>query len=197
MSLRPVVISGPSGTGKSTLLKILFNTFENTFGFSISHTTRSPRPKEQDGIDYHFSSREAMRKEIEEGKFLEHAEFSGNLYGTSRAAVQKVLDSDRICVLDVEEQGVRSIKSTDLDALYIFIKPPSLDTLRERLRNRGTETDESLKKRMDTALSAIKFSETRGVYDVIIINDDLNAAYQRLESFLIENMPTLAGYRKS
>lgn len=194
MSLRPIVISGPSGSGKSTLLNILFNTFKGAFGFSVSHTTRSPRPNEIDGKDYHFASREAMQKDIAEGKFLEHAEFSGNLYGTSRAAVQ-VFYGKQICILDVEEQGVRSIKDTDLDALYIFIKPPSLDILRERLLSRGTETMESIERRMDTALSAIQFSETPGIYDTIIINDDLNAAYQRLESFLTEHIPTLEEFR--
>lgn len=197
MSLRPVVISGPSGSGKSTLLQILFTNFKNAFGFSVSHTTRSPRPKEKDGYDYNFTSRETMRREIEEGRFLEHAEFSGNLYGTSRAAVQTVLDSQRICVLDVEEQGVRSIKSTDLNALYVFIKPPSLDILRERLQSRGTESEESLEGRMETALSAIQFSETPGIYDIVIINDDLNAAYQRLESFLLEKIPTLENFRRA
>ena len=130
-----------------------------------------------------------------EGKFIEHAEFSGNLYGTSKRAVSDVLNKGQVCVLDVEEQGVRSIKETDFDALYVFVKPPSIDALRQRLQGRGTETEESLERRMNTALSAIQFSEQSGVYDIIIVNDDLNTAYQELEAFLTKEIPSLIDKR--
>ncbi|XP_040405625.1 guanylate kinase isoform X5 [Cygnus olor] len=143
---RPVVLSGPSGAGKSTLIKKLFKDYENVFGFSVSHTTRKPRPGEVNGKDYHFVTREEMKKEIDAGEFLEHAEFSGNMYGTryatralttkprwcwelSKAAVQAVQAQNQICILDVDIQGVKNIKRTDLNPIYISVQPPSMDVL--------------------------------------------------------------------
>uniref|UniRef100_A0A3Q7NK93 Guanylate kinase n=2 Tax=Callorhinus ursinus TaxID=34884 RepID=A0A3Q7NK93_CALUR len=126
---RPVVLSGPSGAGKSTLLKRLLQEHGSVFGFSVSHTTRDPRPGEENGKDYYFVTREVMQRDIAAGDFIEHAEFSGNLYGTSKAAVRAVQAMNRICVLDVDLQGVRNIKKTDLQPIYIFVQPPSLDVL--------------------------------------------------------------------
>ncbi|XP_032190999.1 guanylate kinase isoform X1 [Mustela erminea] len=136
---RPVVLSGPSGAGKSTLLKRLLQEHGSVFGFSVSHTTRDPRPGEENGkevkpqlallADYYFVTREVMQRDIAAGDFIEHAEFSGNLYGTSKAAVRAVQAMNRICVLDVDLQGVRNIKKTDLRPIYIFVQPPSLDVL--------------------------------------------------------------------
>ncbi|XP_039273687.2 guanylate kinase-like [Styela clava] len=193
-NLRPVVISGPSGCGKSTLLNILFKNYKDAFGFSVSHTSRSPREGEIDGQHYNFSTREQMRKEIQEGKFIEHAEFSENLYGTSKKAVEDVLEN-KICILDIEEQGVRSIKASHLDALFVFVKPPSIDELRNRLVKRGTETEEAIEKRMATAKSAIEFSQTPGVYDLIVVNDNLQHAYEELETFLTEKIEPLKDMR--
>lgn len=189
--VKPVVISGPSGTGKSTLLKLLFKEYENAFGFSVSHTSRAPRQGEVNGEHYHFSSKEKMQEEIEAGQFIEHAQFSGNLYGTSKKAVQDVLDQNKVCVLDLEEQGVRSLKGTDLNPLYVFVKAPSMEELRKRLSNRGTETPESLEKRMATAKSALEYSEQPGAYDLIIVNDDLHKAYEELKNFLTKEIPAL------
>ncbi|XP_063025693.1 guanylate kinase isoform X1 [Melospiza melodia melodia] len=126
---RPVVLSGPSGAGKSTLLKKLLKDYENIFGFSVSHTTRQPRPGEVNGKDYHFVSREEMQKEIDAGEFIEHAEFSGNMYGTSKGAVQAVQAQNQICVLDIDIQGVRNIKRTELNPIYISVQPPSIEIL--------------------------------------------------------------------
>uniref|UniRef100_A0A5F4WHF8 Guanylate kinase 1 n=1 Tax=Callithrix jacchus TaxID=9483 RepID=A0A5F4WHF8_CALJA len=126
---RPVVLSGPSGAGKSTLLKRLLQEHRGIFGFSVSHTTRNPRPGEENGKDYYFVTREVMQRDIAAGNFIEHAEFSGNLYGTSKAAVQAVQAMNRICVLDVDLQGVRNIKATDLQPIYISVQPPSLHVL--------------------------------------------------------------------
>ncbi|XP_004028586.4 guanylate kinase isoform X3 [Gorilla gorilla gorilla] len=148
---RPVVLSGPSGAGKSTLLKRLLQEHSGIFGFSVSHTTRNPRPGEENGKDYHFVTREVMQRDIAAGDFIEHAEFSGNLYGTSKVAVQAVQAMNRICVLDVDLQGVRNIKATDLRPIYISVQPPSLHVLEQRLRQRNTETEESLVKRLAAA----------------------------------------------
>ena len=141
--IRPVVFCGPSGSGKSTLLKRLMAEYPNAFAFSVSHTTRKPRPGEENGKDYHYVSREEILAGIENGEFLEYAEFSGNYYGTSKKAVETVLSSGRICALDVDIQGVKNLKKTDLNPVYLFIKPPSLETLETRLRERGTETEDS------------------------------------------------------
>uniref|UniRef100_A0A1A8G5S5 Guanylate kinase n=1 Tax=Nothobranchius korthausae TaxID=1143690 RepID=A0A1A8G5S5_9TELE len=182
---RPVVFSGPSGAGKSTLLKKLMKEYENVFGFSVSHTTRKPRPGEENGKDYHFVTREAMQAAINNGEFIENAEFSGNLYGTSKAAVQAVQAKNLICILDIDMQGVKNIKKTDLDPIYISIQPPSMETLEKRLRDRKTESEESLQKRLSAAKVDIEFSKEPGVFDVIVINDSLEDAYERLRQALL------------
>ncbi|XP_072110235.1 guanylate kinase isoform X3 [Mobula birostris] len=185
---RPVVISGPSGAGKSTLLKLLLKEYEGVFGFSVSHTTRNPRSGEENGIDYHFVSREEMLRGIEAGEFIESAVFSGNLYGTSKAAVQAVQAKNQICILDVDMQGVRNIKKTDLSPIYLSIQPPSFEVLEERLRQRKTESAESLQKRLSAAKLDMEFSKQPDMFDVVIINDHLEDAYSQLRSVLLEEI---------
>ncbi|XP_043921826.1 guanylate kinase isoform X4 [Protopterus annectens] len=181
---RPVVITGPSGAGKSTLLKILMEEYKDVFGFSVSHTTRKPRHGEEDGKDYHFTTKEEMQKGIDQGEFIEHAVFSGNMYGTSKAAVQTVLAENKICILDVDMQGVLSIKKTNLNPLYISIQPPSLDVLEKRLRDRNTESEESLQKRLAAARQDLEISKEPGLFDVVIINVDVRPAYNKLRDVL-------------
>ncbi|XP_047231076.1 guanylate kinase 1b isoform X2 [Girardinichthys multiradiatus] len=185
---RPVVLSGPSGAGKSTLLKRLMKDHEGVFGFSVSHTTRSPRPGEEDGKDYHFTTREAMQEGINNGEFIENAEFSGNMYGTSKAAVENVQAQNLICILDVDIQGVKRIKESDLDPIYISIQPPSMEILEKRLRDRQTETEESLQKRLEAARIDMELSKEPGVFDIVIINDDLEKAYEELKKILNEEI---------
>ncbi|XP_005800561.1 guanylate kinase-like isoform X2 [Xiphophorus maculatus] len=185
---RPVVLSGPSGAGKSTLLKRLMKDHEGVFGFSVSHTTRNPRPGEEDGKDYHFTTREAMQEGIDNGEFIENAEFSGNMYGTSKAAVEDVRAKNLICILDVDIQGVKRIKETDLDPIYISIQPPSMEILEKRLRDRQTETEESLQKRLEAARIDMELSKEPGVFDIVIINDDLEKAYEELKEILNEEI---------
>ncbi|XP_060772537.1 guanylate kinase isoform X2 [Neoarius graeffei] len=154
---RPVVFSGPSGAGKSTLLKKLLKEFDGVFGFSVSHTTRKPRPGEENGKDYHYVSREDMQAGIAKGDFIESAEFSGNMYGTSKAAVQAVQAQNLICILDIDMQGVKSIKRTNLNPIYVSIQPPTMDVLEKRLRARQTESEDSLRKRLQAALMEMEF----------------------------------------
>ncbi|XP_066847463.1 guanylate kinase isoform X4 [Anser cygnoides] len=180
---RPVVLSGPSGAGKSTLIKKLFKDYENVFGFSVSH--------------YHFVTREEMKKEIDAGEFIEHAEFSGNMYGTSKAAVQAVQAQNQICVLDVDIQGVKNIKRTDLNPIYISVQPPSMDVLEKRLRDRQTETEESLLKRLSAARVDLELSKEPGLFDLVIVNDDLEKAYSELKEVLLKEIQKTQESRKS
>ncbi|XP_039305038.1 guanylate kinase isoform X2 [Solenopsis invicta] len=184
---RPLVLCGPSGTGKSTLIKRLFDEFPNTFKFSVSHTTRMPRPGEEDGIHYHFTNTEKMQEQIKNSEFIETAIFSGNLYGTSKQAVEEVQRLGKVCVLDIDIQGVKQIKRTDLNPLYIFIKPPSIVELERRLKARNTETEESLEHRLSIAKSELEYGETPGNVDVVIVNDDLEKAYEILRNFILIN----------
>ncbi|KAI5956480.1 GUK1 [Candida jiufengensis] len=182
---RPIVISGPSGTGKSTLLKKLFAEYPNKFGFSVSNTTRKPREGEVNGKDYHFVTVDEFKDLIAHNKFIEWAQFSGNYYGTTIKAVKDVADTGKICLLDIDMQGVKSVKNTDLNAKYLFISPPSIKELRERLEGRGTETKESLEKRLDAATNEMEYAET-GAHDLIIVNDDLDKAYIEFKNFILD-----------
>ncbi|ODV87808.1 hypothetical protein CANARDRAFT_173707 [[Candida] arabinofermentans NRRL YB-2248] len=181
---RPIVISGPSGTGKSTLLKKLFAEYPSTFGFSISNTTRAPRAGEKDGVDYNFSTVEEFKKMIDENKFIEWAQFSGNYYGTSFKGVSDVSEKlKRTCILDIDMQGVKLIKKSDMNPRYLFIAPPSIEELRTRLEGRGTETSESLEKRISAASAELEYAKNGG-HDKIIVNDDLEKAYKELKEFI-------------
>ena len=184
--LQPIVFCGPSGSGKSTLLKRLMAEYPRAFAFSVSHTTRSPRPGEVNGREYHFVTSEEIQRGIANGEFLEHAHFSGNYYGTSKESVEQVLASGRICALDIDIQGVINLKKTDLNPIYCFVKPPSLEALEKRLRERGTETEESLRKRLDTAKVELEYEKTeKNAFDHVIVNDNLDLAYEKLKGILI------------
>ncbi|KAL8660503.1 MAG: hypothetical protein Q9202_006498 [Teloschistes flavicans] len=194
---RPIVISGPSGTGKSTILKRLFAAHPDTFGFSISRTdarssirnldtTRAPRSGEQDGREYKFTSRDSFQQLVNANGFIEHAQFGGNYYGTSVEAVKNVAEKGRICVLDIEMEGVKQVKTTDLNARFLFLSPPSVEELERRLRGRGTEDEDSLKKRLDQAAKEMAFSEQGGVHDRIVVNDDLERAYLEVEEWVVD-----------
>lgn len=123
---------------------------------------------------------------------MEHAEFSGNIYGTSKKAVEAVLSSGKICALDVDIQGVRNLKKTNLNPLFCFIKPPSIDILEKRLRDRNTETEESLKKRLDTARLELDIeTKEANTFDHVIVNDDLDVAYEKLKNILVSQYEQL------
>ncbi|KAI9175872.1 guanylate kinase [Blastocladiella emersonii ATCC 22665] len=183
---RPLVVSGPSGSGKSTLLNRMFKEYPGVFGFSVSHTTRQPRPGEVDGTSYHYVTREAFEAKVAENAFIEHAEFSGNCYGTSFAAVEDVTNAGKICVLDIEMQGVKSIKATSMNARFVFIRPPSMEEVEKRLRARGTETEESLAKRLATAKAELEYAET-GAHDAIFVNDDMETAYAQFKAWVLDH----------
>jgi len=187
----PLVLCGPSGAGKSTLLKKMLEKYRKHFGFSVSHTTRKPRAGEEDGKAYHFVSRENMELAIGRGEFIEHAVFAANMYGTSKAAVETVRAKGLICILDIDVQGVRSMKQTDLNPNYVFVKPPSIEELEKRLKARGTETEESLARRLDAAHQDLLYGDEPGNFHLVLINDDLEETYTKLENFLHEKYPML------
>lgn len=156
------------------------------FDVSVSHTTRKPRNGEEDGKDYNFVTREEMEASIQRGEFVEHAQFGGNLYGTSKKAIQDVAEANRVCVLDLEMQGCESIRAMDeFSPLFIFVQPPSLSSLEERLRARKTETEESLAKRMAEARAALEYGSTEGKFDAVIVNEQLETAYASFRDALL------------
>mmetsp|Transcript_24504 Transcript_24504/g.53306 ORF Transcript_24504/g.53306 Transcript_24504/m.53306 type:complete len:521 (-) Transcript_24504:116-1678(-) len=182
-----VVIVGPSGVGKSTLIKRLMQDYEGKFGFSVSHTTRQPRPGEEDGIHYNFTDKDQMRKSIAKGAFIEHAEVHGNIYGTSFDAVQRVVSKGQVCLLDIDVQGAQQMQMSTLNSItaYLFIGPPSLDTLEERLRSRGTETDEKITLRLANARQECQFAkENPDFFGRTLVNDDLDRAYAEFKEFI-------------
>merc|ERR1712156_212006 len=187
----PLVLCGPSGAGKSTLLKKMLDQYKNQFGFSVSHTTRSPRAGEEDGVAYNFVTKPQMEAAIDNDEFIEHATFAGNMYGTSKAAVKNVMDKGVICILDIDVQGVKSMKKTTFNSNYIFVCTPSLEVLEERLKGRGTETEESLKKRLELAKVDMEYGKAEGNFDLLIVNDKIEDAYRELETFLKERYPEL------
>jgi guanylate kinase len=175
-------VCGPSGAGKSTLIAKLRKEFPDDFGFSVSHTTRSPRKGEQNGVDYNFVDKSLMEEEIAKGKFLESANVHGNYYGTSFEAVDKVSSLYKICILDIDIQGVKSCKNANFDAdSYIFISPPNLEILEQRLRGRATDSEESIKKRLAGAKHEMEESK-KLKWDAVIVNDDLEKAYRELKA---------------
>ena len=181
---RPLVLFGPSGCGKSTLKNRLMKDYPEKFGFSVSHTTRSPRPGETDGKEYYFTNRDVMQQSIDRGEFIESAVYNQNLYGTSKKAVQDVLEAGKVCLLDIDMQGVINLKNTDMDCYYIFVKPPSLEELERRLRTRGTETEESVSRRLDIAKKELSYAEQPGNFHGVIINDDLEEAYTKFKNMI-------------
>jgi guanylate kinase len=175
-----IVISAPSGTGKTTLCHKLLEEFPDV-EFSVSYTTRRPRPGEVNGRDYWFVSREEFMKMVEEGDFLEWAEVYGNLYGTSKSQVLKALNQGKDVLLDIDTQGALQVKKNFPDAVLIFILPPSLQELERRLRKRGTDDEETIKKRLKIAREEIKRARH---YDYLIVNDELEVAYNKLKSII-------------
>jgi len=175
------VISAPSGAGKTTLINRLLET-ESSFMFSISTTTRSVRLGEMDGVNYHFVSKDSFCKMIENGEFLEWAEVYGNYYGTTKKEVDRIRKSGKIPLFDVDIQGSRSLKKQIIDGVFVFIIPPSLEVLKERLTGRKTEDDEQLNLRLKNAYKEIAEYTN---FDYVIINCDLESAFKRLMSIVI------------
>lgn len=176
------VISAPSGAGKTTLLKRVMSTLPGLV-FSISHTTREPRQGEQDGVDYHFVSKDQFLDMIERELFLEYAEVHDNYYGTSKDAIGMQLEDGLDVVLDIDVQGAAILREKGQpDATHIFISPPSLNELERRLRGRGTESEEVIKLRLKNAATEIKAAAE---YEYLIINEKIDEAAHLLASIIL------------
>lgn len=171
-----IVLSAPSGTGKSSICRRLLGSCPE-IEFSVSYTSRMPRPNEIDGKDYNFISRQDFQRRIDQGEFVEWVENYGNFYGTSAKAINKVLNKGKDLLLDIEPRGARAIKEKFPDAVFVFILPPSLDELLRRLEKRGHEDPEAIKVRFAQAER-----ELREVlwYDYAIFNEDLEAAIRQM-----------------
>jgi guanylate kinase len=175
------IVSAPSGAGKTTLCRKLVSSLPN-LQFSVSYTTRQPRRGEVNDRDYTFISREDFRLMADKGEFIEWAEVHGELYGTSRKRLEELLDSGNDVILDIDTQGAIQIKERYKGGIYIFILPPSLETLKERLKNRMTDSKEEIGKRLGRAIAEIK---TFDKYDYVIINDILEDALMEFEAVVI------------
>ncbi|KAH6639698.1 guanylate kinase [Boeremia exigua] len=187
-SNRSIVISGPSGAGKSTILKRLFEDYPDRFGFSVSHTTRNPRGAEKDGVEYNFVTREQFDDLIAKKGFVEYATFGSNSYGTSIAAIEDIEKKGRTCILDIEMEGVKQVANhpTFPRPRFLFLSPPSMDILEKRLRGRATDKEEDILKRLNQAKVEMEFAKSpESPHDKIIVNDDLDKAYQEAKAFII------------
>ncbi len=179
------VFSGPSGVGKGTLKAKLFEEFADRIAYSVSATTRGPREGEVDGKDYFFISRQEFERRVQNNEFLEHAEFAGNCYGTPRAYVEKLLDSGMNVVLEIDVQGALQVMKSMPECVSVFILPPSFEELEHRLRGRGTETEEKVRERLETAKRELPYAPQ---YDYQIVNGgDIEAAYQSLRDVFLKS----------
>lgn len=174
------VFTGPSGAGKGTLLSRLQAEDARLF-YSVSATTRAPRPGETDGVQYYFLSREAFETKIEQDAFLEYARYVDNYYGTLEAPVNEKLEAGYDVVLEIEVQGAMQVHRKRPDAVMVFIAPPSFEELAARLRGRGTEDEEKVQKRLETAKQELTCQDQ---FDYIVVNDEIDRAVQQLHDIL-------------
>jgi guanylate kinase len=181
-----VVISGPSGAGKTSVCRALKQ--HEDVEFSVSATTRSPRAGERDGVDYHFLTREDFQRRIGENQFLEWASYNGNLYGTPRWPMDAALARGRTFLVEIEVKGTRQLRERGIEGLYVFIAPPSIAELRARLERRATNEATEIEQRVRIAEEEIRAAnepfEGRPLYDVIVVNEDLDETIRRVEALL-------------
>ena len=172
------IISAPSGAGKTSLVKALLERLSGVV-VSVSHTTRAPRPGEQDGVDYHFINKVEFERMVESGDFLEHAQVFDNYYGTRRATVLERLEADEDVILEIDWQGARQVSEAFPQAVKIFVLPPSREALQQRLMSRGQDSDQVISRRMADAINEMRPYEE---YHYLIFNDEFDVALAELEA---------------
>ncbi|WZY01136.1 guanylate kinase [Bacillus sp. FSL W7-1360] len=175
-----LVLSGPAGVGKGTVCAAL-RAQTTEIEYSVSATTRAPREGEVDGVNYFFKSREAFEHMISAGELLEWAEYVGNYYGTPRSYVEQTLDSGQDIILEIEVQGARKVREAFPEGVFIFLAPPSLQELRNRIVNRGTETEDVINERMNVAEDEL---ELMSMYDYVVENDEVDRAVSRIQAIV-------------
>ncbi|MBQ8816292.1 MAG: guanylate kinase [Lachnospiraceae bacterium] len=195
-----IVVSGFAGTGKSTVVKMLAEKYSEQYALSISMTTREPRKYETHGVEYFFSTKEEFERTIAEDGFIEHACYIGNYYGTPRKYVEEQLEAGKDVLLEIEIQGALQVKEKLPDTMLVFVMPPSAEILFNRLKGRGTETDDVIRKRM---LRAVEESQGIEQYDYILVNDDLDVCVEGLHQMIqseklraSRNIPFIENMRK-
>ncbi|MBV7271932.1 guanylate kinase [Clostridium thailandense] len=175
-----IVISGPSGAGKGTICKALMN--ESDFWISVSATTRNPRQGEIDGVNYHFLTKEEFKKKIDIDDFLEYAEVYGNYYGTPKSRALQAIESGKDVILEIDIQGALKVKESYPEGVFIFILPPSMEELKNRIINRGSETPESLMTRFKSAYKEINYVSK---YNYAVVNDKVEDAVKKIQSIIV------------
>jgi guanylate kinase len=179
---RLIVVSGPSGVGKSTVLRALRS--ELDYGFSVSATTRDPRPSEIDGIHYHFVSRDRFHQMIDDNALVEWAEYGGHLYGTPVESVRRAREASEVVILDIELEGAKQVRSAFPDADLIWIAPPSFDELERRLRQRGDTDEDAIAARLDRARRDMAVAPS--LFDHVVVNGDIDDAVRALLDIVSE-----------
>ncbi len=180
-----IVFFGPSGVGKSTLIKMLMEKYHESYEFATSHTTRPIRPGELDGKEYHFITKSEFIKKIEGNDFIEWSNFCDNYYGTSKDAVNSIISNKHTCILDLDLNGIKSMKNVkEFKSTFVFIKPKSIDDISVRLTKRGTNDKLKEKRIMQAKHDLEKVNDTD--FDIIIVNDNLELAFLELIKKLIQ-----------
>ena len=175
-----IVISGPSGAGKGTICKALLEKHDNIY-ISVSATTRAPRVGEVEGVNYYFLTKEAFEEKVSKNGFLEYANVHGNFYGTPKVNVEKMLDEGKDVILEIDIQGALQVKENFKEGVFIFILPPSMEELKQRIIKRGSETEESLMTRFKNAYKEINYVSK---YNYAVVNDKLDIAVSKVESII-------------
>ena len=192
----PLILSSPSGGGKTTIARELLNR-RNDVGYSVSCTTRGARPGEVDGKDYYFLTRDAFLAKRESGEFAESAEVHGRLYGTLKSEINRVLQAGRHVILDIDVQGARQIQAAFPEAVTVFVLPPSGEVLLDRLRSRKSESPQQLVIRLHSALDELRAVEE---YEYVVVNDELDDAVRRVSAILdaeVVSQARVAGLRQN
>lgn len=176
-----IILSGPSGVGKGTVRAAVFDDENCDYVYSISATTRKSRPGEQDGVDYHFMSRQEFEALIDQEALLEYAEYVGNYYGTPLASIERHLEEGRDVFLEIEVQGARKVREKMPEGIFIFLAPPSFKELETRLTDRGTDSDDVIRERMLKAKKEVAMMEA---YDYVVVNDEVPVAVRKINAII-------------
>ncbi len=188
-----IILCGPSGVGKTTIVQMLLKDFPSKVGFAVSHTSRKPRNGETDGVSYHFVDKLVLQNDISNGpiKFLEHSEVHSNLYGTRLDSLECIYHSGKLCISEMDIKGVQQVKAHSFPAKFIFLAPPSMECLESRLRRRGTDSEEQIVLRLSNAVGEMTFGTAENNFDEVIVNDELEVAYEEVLRHLREWFPVV------